>query len=386
MALSPPAPPSPLFSDSSPNVVSLLVRLPHPQHELHEEQQPRNREESMNAALQTLEKEGALILHDCVSPDSLKECRTAVEPVIHALLSAAATAAAATGAAAATRATASPISAIEEAKIGANCTRTRPQIEGKEDKEKQRLFSCFDDAKVLSAEARRALGITRIAKIGTGKKNVHFDPYYFSSSPSPAAKNQPLQQRPAAAAATAAAPATPPTSSSSSRTSLHPHSAMEALAETAGIASVIRAYCGEEVTLAETGLSITRPGGEGLEWHADGREGECTVIMSVEDIGGRKGRLGVVRKSHLMLDRNESEDFDQELLEVVEREGGREGGMVWYAYRKGQPIVFDARTVHAAEGSKGEGGEEKEEGEGEGGREGWGEYRVILWWIYNGHG
>jgi len=101
---------------------------------------------------------------------------------------------------------------------------------------------------------------------------------------------------------------------------------MEALAETAGIASVIRAYCGEEVTLAETGLSITRPGGEGLEWHADGREGECTVIMSVEDIGGRKGRLGVVRKSHLMLDRNESEDFDQELLEVVEREGGREGG------------------------------------------------------------
>lgn len=167
---------------------------------------------------------------------------------------------------------------------------------------------------------------------------------------------------------------------------------MEALAEKAGILSIIRNYCGEEVTLAESGFSITRPGGEGLEWHADGREGECTVIMSLDDIGRNKGRLGVVRKSHLMLDRDGSEDFDRDLMEVVERaqateaeEGEGEGGVVWYAYRKGCPIVFDARTVHAAEGSSREGTGAREEG-GEGGREGWAEFRVILWWIYNGHG
>jgi len=374
MALSPPAPPPPLFAGSSPNVTSLLVRLPHQQDEHEEEQQqPGDREESLNDALQTLKKEGAVILHDCVSPDSLAECRLAIEPVIHALLSAAASAAAATAASAA----APSIPITKAGEMGADSIRTERKGEDDEDKEKQRLFSCFDAAKVLSAEDRRALGITRIAKIGTGKKNVHFDPYYSS-----AVKTQPLQQQRPAAPAAAAGAAAPSTSSSSSPpTSLHPHSAMEALAETAGIAAVIRAYCGEQVTLAETGLSITRPGGEGLEWHADGREGECTVIMSVEDIGGGKGRLGVVRKSHLMLDRDECEDFDRELLEVVERaeaeeEGGMEGGMVWYAYRKGQPIVFDARTVHAAEGSKGE----------EGGRDGWGEYRVILWWIYNGHG
>jgi hypothetical protein len=52
---------------------------------------------------------------------------------------------------------------------------------------------------------------------------------------------------------------------------------------------------------------------------------------------------------------------------------------VWYAYRKGQPIVFDARTVHTAEGSVGSG-----RGQEEGRAVAREECRVILWWIYNG--
>jgi hypothetical protein len=231
----------------------------------------------------------------------------------------------------------------------------------------------FDDPKVLNAEQRRALGITRIAQIGAGKKNVHFDPYVSSrsiSSSNGGDGNGEGNGRPR-----------------------HPHAAMEALAEAAGLARLIRAYCGEDVTLAETGLSITRPGGGGLEWHADGREGECTVIMSVDDLPPAMGALLLILGSHEALDRETSEDFDAEILEVVARE--ERDKKVVYAYRRGQPIVFDARTLHAAEGSDVvvDGGEEDgggwqgEEGEATAAAattpKGW---RVILWWIFNGVG
>lgn len=181
-------------------------------------------------------------------------------------------------------------------------------------------------------------------------------------------------------------------SNSSSR---HPHAVMEALAKAAGVEALIKAYCGEDVTVAETGLSITRPGGGGLEWHADGRAGECTVIMSVDDLPSEMGKLGVILGSHEALDRDTSEDFDAEISGVVEREAreNQNAGKVSYAYRAGQPIVVDARTLHAAEGSSvgvevghEEEGQQEEDGEGE--RQGTTPkgYRVILWWIYNGVG
>ena len=285
------------------------------------------------AALAILSSQGAVILRDCVPAPLLADCRAAVGRITRAIVADAAT------------------------RVGG-----------------------FDDAKVLTAEARRALGITRIAKIGDGKKNVHLDPY-MPQQLSGAQKDEEQQHH------------------------QHPHAAMEALAEAAGVATLIRSYCGEDVTLAETGLSITRPGGCGLEWHADGRRGECTVIMSLDDIPPSMGTLGLILGSHEALDRDTSEDFDAEILEVVAREEEEHGnaGRVSYAYRRGQPIVFDARTLHAAEPSEVEGAaaaavavKAHEGGKQEGGGKQEDDadhseammtgYRVILWWIYNGHG
>lgn len=424
------------FAGSSTNLGALLVPLPYLQED-QEHDSPQEylaeTEKCLEVALQTLKSEGAVILQDCVSPSSLEKCRGVIEIVVDALLSAVAT-----------NYLIAPINKAQSLPVAAQyCTRTAgPGMDGHldpgisrhdsipsgsdtvscnatgfnsshelpHDREIKALYSAFDDAKVVSAEVRRHLGITRIAKIGRGKKNVHFDPYY---TPSSTAKNkdnktyapdtealsskpmdgpgilentQPYDSKspsralcshPTAAAATPE-PSSPPYAAAPFGNSLHPHAAMEALAENAGVARLVRAYCGDDVTLAETGISITRPEGEGLEWHADGREGECTVIMSLEDIRQTMGRLGLIPRSHLKLDREASEDFDQDLMDLVGREGGRDGA-VWYAYRKGQPIVFDARTVHTAEGSVGSG-----RGQEEGRAVAREECRVILWWIYNG--
>ena len=308
-------PPRPRYADSSPNLNSILVA---------------STDQDKDArALTTLSEEGAVILKDCVAPDALAHCRVPIDRITQAILSAAAAAAS--------------------------------QGQG------------FDDPKVLDAKVRRTLGITRIAQIGEGKKNVHFDPYYPSPAAAAPENGESGNDNHAAAA-----------------NMQHPHGAMEALAEGAGVAALIRAYCGEDVTLAETGLSITRPGGCGLEWHADGREGECTVIMSLDDIPVSMGTLQVIRKSHVMLDRDTSEDFDADILAAVGREEKKEGGdgVVSYAYRAGQPIVFDARTLHAAGGSSAvEEEEEREQGAEGNQRERTSSaaaYRVILWWIYNG--
>lgn len=286
---------------------------------------PRNEEDG--DALHILRTHGAVILQDAVPAHLLAECRKAVGRVAAAIV----------------------------AESNAR------SVDGR---------GFFDDPKVLNSESRRKLGITRIAQIGAGKKNVHFDPYVGNRT----------------------------STTNGSESARHPHAAMEALAEAAGVAGLMRAYCGEDVTLAETGLSITRPGGGGLEWHADGRKGECTVIMSVDDLPASMGTLKVLLGSHKAVDRDMSEDFDAEILEAVE--AAKEGETVSYAYRSGQPIVFDARTLHAAEGSSVvvEGAEEGEEGvlsRNEGEEEGQGVdgeistragFRVILWWIFNGTG
>jgi hypothetical protein len=45
------------------------------------------------------------------------------------------------------------------------------------------------------------------------------------------------------------------------------------LGRVGGLNALIRSYCGDDCCLHETGISVTRPGGGGLEWHTDGREG-----------------------------------------------------------------------------------------------------------------
>lgn len=62
------------------------------------------------------------------------------------------------------------------------------------------------------------------------------------------------------------------------------HDAMARLGEASGLASLIREYCGDDCSLSETGVSLTGPRGGGLEWHIDGAEGECTMIMSLDDV------------------------------------------------------------------------------------------------------
>lgn len=168
---------------------------------------------------------------------------------------------------------------------------------------------------------KKKWGIRRLAKIGTGKTNIHFDMYGGSVC----------------------------------------HDAMAKLGEDNGLTALIREYCGEDCTLSETGVSLTGPSGGGLEWHIDGAEGECTVIMSLDDVQPEQGMLGLVLGSHTMLDRDAEEDFDVQIEGVVKREKRSA-----YAYRAGKPIVFDARLIHSAEESKSE------------------RTRVILWWIYNG--
>lgn len=285
--------------------------------------QPQASSEEEGDALHILRTHGAVIIQDAVPAHLLAECRRAVGRVAAAI--------------------------VADSKARS--------VDGR---------GFFDDPKVLTSESRRRLGITRIAPIGAGKKNVHFDPYVGNG--------------------------TSTHNCAESESARHPHAAMEALAEAAGVTGVIRAYCGEDVTLAETGLSITRPGGGGLEWHADGRKGECTVIMSVDDLPASMGTLKVLLGSHEALDRDTSKDFDAEIMEAVA--AAKEGETVSYAYRSGQPIVFDARTLHAAEGSSVvvEEGLLRNEGEEDGQGVGEGEmstppgFRVILWWIFNGAG
>ena len=84
------------------------------------------------------------------------------------------------------------------------------------------------------------------------------------------------------------------------------------------------------------------------------------MIMSLEDISEEQGRLGVLLGSHVALDRDMCDDFDEEILEVV-----KSSHPLYYPYREGKPILFDARLLHEAEPN------------------GSNRRRVILWWIFN---
>lgn len=55
---------------------------------------------------------------------------------------------------------------------------------------------------------------------------------------------------------------------------------------------------GRPCSLSESGLSVTRPGGEGMEWHADGTDGEATVLVSLADVSADLGCLGMIPGSH----------------------------------------------------------------------------------------
>ena len=146
-----------------------------------------------------------------------------------------------------------------------------------------------------------ALGIVRLPRIGRGKHNVHLDPYESDC-----------------------------------------HAALVRLLEASGICALLSEWTGKTCSVRETGFSLTTArGGEGMEWHSDGSEGEYTVLMALVDVTQEQGTLGVVPGSHLAfvpgrghgdIAHNDYSDAD-----------------VRYAYRAGQPIVNDARTIHGVD-------------------------------------
>ena len=181
-----------------------------------------------------------------------------------------------------------------------------------------RIAESLQEDQHLSEALKEEFGLVRAPPVGDGKTNVHFDEHESEE-----------------------------------------HAAMERLAESGRFAEVCSSYCGRDLTLYESGASITTPGGEGMEWHRDGQEGECTVLVSLRDVEGDQGELGVIPKSHAGAVADKAED------EEVAAGGEAERAAVWYAYEAGRPMVIDARTQHSVRDNTSE------------------TTRCILWYIYN---
>ncbi len=168
----------------------------------------------------------------------------------------------------------------------------------------------------LSEDVKQEFGLVRAPPVGDGKTNLHFDEYESDE-----------------------------------------HAAMERLARESQFERIVSTYTGREATLYEAGCSITTPGGEGMEWHRDGTEGEVTVLMALSDVSDAQGQVGVIPGSH--------KDAKLEKLEEDELTGKDDARAVWYAYKGGAPMMIDARTQHSVKDNVS------------------GETRCILWFIYN---
>lgn len=175
----------------------------------------------------------------------------------------------------------------------------------------------FERDKVLLNN--RQWGVVRQPPVGVGKTNVHFDPF-----------NSDI------------------------------HSAMQALAVEGKFEMILSKYSGGTVQLSECGLSVTRPGGDGMEWHADGLRGEMTVLMAIEDVDATLGQVGVIPCSHEAYDDCDREHFEDTIRQIVENHTP-----VFYAYRAGSPLMIDARTLHSVMDNQSQ------------------SFRFVFWWIFN---
>lgn len=173
-----------------------------------------------------------------------------------------------------------------------------------------------EDGQNLSEEVKNEFGLVRAPPVGDGKTNVHFDEY---ESPE--------------------------------------HGAMERLARQSRFEDIVSSYIGRPCTLYEAGASITTPGGEGMEWHRDGTEGEVTVLMSLSNVEADQGQLGVIPRSH--------KGAKLEKLKDEELTAADDDKAVWYSYRAGCPMIIDARTQHSVRDNVSQ------------------DTRCILWYIYN---
>jgi ectoine hydroxylase-related dioxygenase (phytanoyl-CoA dioxygenase family) len=145
------------------------------------------------------------------------------------------------------------------------------------------------------------------------------------------------------------------------------HDALAALAAAGGFEALLSAHCGGRCTLSESGVSVTRRGGCGMEWHADGTRGEATVLLALQDVPPEAGALGIVPASHLRYSARKASatqpggeaaapahaseacacggDGDEDQVAAVMAQCAPP---LWYAYRRGMPALLDARTLHAA--------------------------------------
>ena len=169
---------------------------------------------------------------------------------------------------------------------------------------------------ILSEQVKEELGLVRAPPVGEGKTNIHFDEYESSE-----------------------------------------HQAMEKLARESHFEEIVTEYTGKQCSLYEAGASITTAGGEGMEWHRDGTEGEVTVLMSLSNVTEEQGQVGVIPGSH--------KDAKLEKLEEEELTAEDDAKAVWYSYRAGCPMMIDARTQHSVRTNVSD------------------TTRCILWFIYN---
>ena len=166
-----------------------------------------------------------------------------------------------------------------------------------------------DDA--LTLPSWRAWGVTRTPRVNAGKKNVHFIPDAVLPDGKPSL-----------------------------------HAALEALAQAGGFAAVLRAYHGHDVVLYETGVSVTRAGGTGMELHADGGEGEATVLLALRDVPREVGALALVPGTHVAYTTHgasvDGKDGDADVQQKQRQD------ITWHCYAPGDAVVLDARTLHGA--------------------------------------
>jgi hypothetical protein len=195
------------------------------------------------------------------------------------------------------------------------------------------------EADTLALPSWRQWGVTRTPRVNAGKKNVYFAP------------ERVLEH--------------------SGKPSLH--AALEELAIAGRFSDVLSAYFSDAcdlrdgaVSLTETGVSITRPGGAGMELHADGGVGEATVLLSLAYVPQEVGGLALVPGSHSAY----STDATQEAQELDETlspgQQARRRALAWHCYRPGDALVIDARTLHGASDNTSES-----------------TWRCVAWFIFN---
>lgn len=100
-----------------------------------------------------------------------------------------------------------------------------------------------------------------------------------------------------------------------------------------------------------------------MEWHSDGAQGEATILLGLESVAPNQGCLRVVPGSHLQY--VDGTGHDESTLKQNNEK--LERYKVNYAYRAGQPMIIDARTLHSVDNNVSD------------------NWRVVNWFIFDSY-